>query len=293
MTSKVKSYCFTVQNPTQEKETLLHQVLEKHAQYYVFGRETAPTTGTPHLQGYVYFKSQKTLSAVIKLRFADHYEQCKGSPASNILYCKKEKNATEWGIPPKTAEEAGQMEKDRWTLALVNARKRKFEEIPPDIYIKYHSSIKRIAAESQQEIEPLSNVCGYWLYGNAGTGKSTAARTAAPGCYLKPCSKWWDGYEDQEDVLIEDFDKTHSWMAHLLKLWADKFSFPAEVKGGTIVIRPKRIIITSNYSPMEIWGGDTGSLAPIVDRYVVQVFNGTSFRPPRSPLINFSEGSSP
>lgn len=285
--SKVKSYCFTVQNPDSEKEALLDAVLKKAAQYYVFGREIAPTTGTPHLQGYVYFKSQKTLSAVIKLKFADHYEQCKGSPQSNILYCKKDKDSVEWGIPPKTSEEAGQMEKDRWSCALAAARKRKFDDIPADIYIKYHSSIKRIAAESQQEIDPLSNVCGYWLWGDAGTGKSTLARQAAPGAYLKPCSKWWDGYVDQDDVLIEDFDKTHSWMAHLLKLWADKFSFPAEVKGGTIVIRPKRIIITSNYSPQQIWGGDEGSLSPIVDRYVTQVFSGASKRPARDPLINY------
>lgn len=285
--SKITSYCFTVQNPDQTKEALLDEVLKKHSRYFCFGREIAPTTGTPHLQGYVYFKSQKTLSAVIKLKFADHVEQCKGSPQSNIAYCKKEGSFTEWGIPPKTAEEAGQMEKDRWATALVSARKRKFDEIPADIYIKYHSSIKRIAAESQQEIEPLSNVCGYWLWGAPGTGKSTLARQSCPGAYLKPCSKWWDGYEDQDDVIIEDFDKTHNWMAHLLKLWADKFSFPAEVKGGTIVIRPKRIVITSNYSPEEIWQ-DAGSLAPIKDRYVCQVFNGSSKRIARDPLINYS-----
>lgn len=287
MSTKVKSYCWTLQNPDATKEAHLDAVLKKHAQYYIFGRETAPTTGNPHLQGYVYFKSQKTLSAVIKLKFADHYEQCKGSPQSNILYCSKDKDTVSWGVPPKTSEEAGQMEKDRWATALVAAQKRKFDEIPADIYIKYHSSIKRIAAESQQELPPLDNVCGYWLYGMAGTGKSTAARTVAPGAYLKPCSKWWDGYEDQEDVIIEDFDKTHSWMAHLLKIWADKFSFPAEVKGGTIVIRPKRIIVTSNYSPQDIWGDDSGSLNPIVDRYVAQVFNGSSKRPKRDPLINY------
>ena len=112
----------------------------------------------------------------------DYVEQCKGSAASNIAYCKKEGNWTEWGTPPKSSEEAGQMEKDRWALARANARKRNFDEIPDDIYIKHYSAIKRIAAESQQDIEPLSNVCGYWLWGDAGTGKSTLCSSSCPWC---------------------------------------------------------------------------------------------------------------
>jgi len=40
---------------------------------------------------------------------------------------------------------------------------------------------------------------------------------------------------------------------HHFKQWADKYPFPAEVKGGTIKLRPQRIIVTSNYRIEECW----------------------------------------
>jgi len=40
---------------------------------------------------------------------------------------------------------------------------------------------------------------------------------------------------------------------HHLKKWADHYKFPAAVKGGQILIRPKRIIITSNYDMESVY----------------------------------------
>eukprot|EP00965_Chrysotila_dentata_P069535 2296854-Pleurochrysis_carterae.AAC.1 len=80
------------------------------------------------------------------------------------------------------------------------------------------------------------------------------------------CNTWWDGYLDQEVVLIEDFDKCHDKLGHHLKIWGDRYKFPAEVKESAMVIRPKLIIVTSNYHPKDIWFDDS-TLESILRRF--------------------------
>ena len=43
------------------------------------------------------------------------------------------------------------------------------------------------------------------------------------------------------------------WIAPMLKVWADHYPFIAEMKGRSVQIRPKHIIVTSNYSLEEIF----------------------------------------
>lgn len=73
--------------------------------------------------------------------------------------------------------------------------------------------------------------------------------------FIKPINKWWDGYKNQEIVLIEDWDKTHRILAHHIKIWADRYRFTGEMKGSSRVIRPKLIVITSNYRIDECFEG--------------------------------------
>jgi len=45
-------------------------------------------------------------------------------------------------------------------------------------------------------------------------------------------------------------------LAHLYKLWADSYALTAEVKGSTIPLNFKRLVVTSNYSIDDIFGPD-------------------------------------
>jgi len=82
---------------------------------------------------------------------------------------------------------------------------------------------------------------------------------------------WWDGYQGEEVVIIDDFDKYHVKQGFKLKLWGDRYTFPAEVKGSARFIRPKKVIVTSNYHPKDIWE-DKNTLEPILQRFEIVHF---------------------
>ena len=173
----------------------------------------------------------------------------------------------------------GEMEKERWIVAVEAAQEGRFEEIPRDIYLRLLNNCHKLAVMHQKPIPNLLECCGRWVFGDSGTGKTYAVERVAPVHYKKMCNKWWDGYQGEEDVVIEDFDIVHEALGHHLKIWADIMPFIAEVKGGSMLIRPKRIFVTSNYSIEEIWGvGKEKTRIPIEERFVTSEFRGPSLR---------------
>lgn len=80
-------WCFTVNNYSPCDITRIASI---SCPFFIFGLETAPTTGTPHLQGYIEFTQYKRRSAVQKLIHPKaHLEPAKGNRRQNIIYCSK------------------------------------------------------------------------------------------------------------------------------------------------------------------------------------------------------------
>jgi len=253
--SRYRAFCFTLNNYTPEEEEI---VKSWDAKYLIFGKEVGES-GTPHLQGYVYFAEAKTLST-LKKKFSAraHWEVSRGTPKQAAEYCEKDGVVFEKGERPKTAADGGNMERERWQRALEAVREKRYEDVPADILCTHLKSIEYAVNKiecGKRKIETLDPTTKHlWFWGEPGTGKSKKARELAPQAYIKdPTQHWWDGYQAEEDVIIDDFDKFQVKQGGDMKRWLDIYPFQAPVKGGYQLIRPSRMIVTSNYRPEDIW----------------------------------------
>lgn len=95
---------------------------------------------------------------------------------------------------------------------------------------------------------------GIWLWGDSGVGKTVWAHDFGDyvgGWYSKGPSKFWDGYEDQPCVIMDEARSSALFDAGYINLWADKCPYKAEFKGGMCWLQHRYFIITSNLSPRE------------------------------------------
>ena len=56
-------------------------------------------------------------------------------------------------------------------------------------------------------------------------------------------------------MIIDDFDKYHVQLGYELKIWLDHYPFPAERKGGSVMIRPKEDHCDVELHPTRDMGG--------------------------------------
>lgn len=81
-------YVFTLNNYTEAQERALRGCVGNTGiKYILFGRETAPTTGTPHLQGYLQVNHDNTKRINTKLNIVA--VKARGSYRENYTYCTK------------------------------------------------------------------------------------------------------------------------------------------------------------------------------------------------------------
>lgn len=262
-----RNWAFTLNNYTPA-DVELYQQLE--CRYLCFGYEVAPETGTPHLQGFVAFADSKSFARVAALLPRAHIAACRGDELHNEQYCKKGGDFWEKGVRPLSAREKGAKETDRWQAAFDAVAANRIEDVPADIRCRNLKSIEyavqRVAA-SKRKLETLDGDLEHeWHVGPPRVGKSRYAREEHPGAYVKdPSTAWWNDYACEDVVIIDDVDTAQARQAGDFKRWLDRYPFQAQTKGGQTLIRPRKIVITSNYHPKEIFG-DAVTVAAILSR---------------------------
>lgn len=252
-----RAFVFTLNNYTQlEVEGLWPR---EGLRYLVYGKELGSEKQTPHLQGYIYVTAKSTIARIKKMIPAlqrAHIEPRRGSHEEARSYCIKDGEVSEFGTPPKSIGQGCTMSSELNTAIL--SPLIEFRTLIENEVISPYSVPTLYKARNilLNEVEPLTrnSVCGVWIYGPPGVGKSHVAHEMYPNAFIKQQNKWWDGYEGHETVLLDDLDT--NVLGHYLKIWMDKWPCRGEIKGGTVPLRHKRFIITSNYTPEMLWSED-------------------------------------
>jgi len=281
--TRQRGFVFTIFEPEKYPERL--ERLKALSKYGVYGVETCPTTGRKHLQGYIYTHekiSQQAMRNKCRTKEGSFFveEQSKYSTIQQAVdYCKKEKQWTEWGICPA---EPGRAKKQaiNWQQALDFSKKGEFEKVDPRIHFLHRDKMeKHHSIASSVNIKTLTELDNYWLYGPAGSGKTQYVyNTYNPNeeegiLYIKGDNKWWDLYNGEPNVLVDDFAQRDRDSVRAMKHWGDKYAFMAESKGVTgRKIRPQRLLVTSNYHPRDIWTNHQ-DLEPIMRRFKIIKFS--------------------
>lgn len=246
-----RSWCITINNYSQEEWNMC---IGEDCVFSVFAPEVGEN-GTPHIQGYIYYKNPKKFKTVKKLYPRAHLSVPKGTPEQNLKYiqgpyekdgkqkpfnpdavvfgdCPKQGNRSDLDVVKEVLKESGRM-RDVVNVATSYQSVRMAECI-----LKYH--------EKPRSAKPYVR----WFWGATGTGKSkTAYELLGSDCYTcLSTGKWFEGYDGHREVLIDDMRKDFLKFHELLRL-LDRYQMRVECKGGSRQFVATHIIITSCYSP--------------------------------------------
>ncbi|AUM61848.1 Rep [uncultured virus] len=238
-----RNWCFTLNNPTE-------QITWPDSARYAIWQKERGENGTEHYQGYVEFRHNKILDAVRNILPRAHWESRRGTQQQAIAYASKEDTRIEgpWThgelalsrqgfrtdlLELKEAIEEGTSERDLYQL--------------PAMWTH-----QRAALSYMRLIQPprtwITRV--FLLIGEPGTGKTRFCQRVAPGAYWKQPSIWWDDYNGESDVIIDDF---YGWLPyHTMLRLCDRYPLLVESKGGQRAFLAKRLFITSN-KPWTEW----------------------------------------
>jgi len=256
--SKARAWCFTWNNYPFDWATQISRKFPKR-KYWVGGCEVAPTTGTPHIQGYVEFNSPAKFSTLQRLGFISHWEIRKRTAKQASDYCKKED-------PDFVEEGTISQQGARHDLAAVRdaivEQGASFREVAAEFpSVNAHRTAQTLLTyfEPKRRFKPTIT----WIYGPTGVGKSHRAEELAYGITddldqihtQTGRSKWWDGYDAHTVVIIEELRKEFCDFADFLVL-IDRYPHKIEVKGGFRQMRSRHMFITSSKPPELMWHTD-------------------------------------
>lgn len=212
------------------------------------GQQELGAGGFLHFQVMVAYPRKVSLARV-RADFGECHAELSKSDASRAYVWKDDTRVAGTQFEFGTLAVRRNAETD-WNGIRAAALEGRLESVPSDIFVRCYNQLRRIGQDNLRPVAMERSCDVFW--GRTGTGKSRRAwEEAGLDAYPKdPNSKFWDGYQGQDFVVIDEFRGAIS-VSHLLR-WLDRYPVIVEVKGSSVCFRASRIWITSNVDP-RLW----------------------------------------
>lgn len=257
MTSR--HWCFTCYD--LELVDRLREKLPERVRYLVCQVEEGTDTHRRHLQGYVEITAPVRRRQVGELLGVPglHLEPRRGSRDQARAYCQKPETRVDgpWEFGTWIAGQGTRSDLEA-VRQLVESGVGELDIAQQhfDVWCKHHRAIQRYRHLRNGSRHVLRQVRVILILGPSGSGKSWAAFHDYPDAYrlappnLAGGAVWFDGYDGQETLVIDDFD---GWIPYrrLLTL-LDPYPCQLPVKGGSTYAGWTTVVITS-IKPVECW----------------------------------------
>lgn len=269
--------------------------------YLAYSVETCPTTGRLHMQGFAYnAQAQRTswwnkkfnpkIWKEFKERFVK-WGKCVGNLHQNEVYCSKQGKLIEFGTKPmgdgkkrsleslaEAVVEAGRQGTPLDEVVLQPSAQATFCQYNNGLSKLYNMAVTQKLRKVDKDFAPEV----IYIWGPPGSGKTRKVRELDPEVYMIPLAdkyKWKDGYCGQDAVVYENVSPENIVPDHFL-VEIDRYYSQVPVKGGYIGWRPRRIYITSVYSPEAFAEQAKFSLPSEFTRRVTKVLSIGVFKAP-------------
>lgn len=212
-------------------------------------KEVGQERGYEHWQVCLALSKKGSLRTIQGMFGTDMHAELSRSSAAKE-YCQKEDTAvsgTRFELGSRPIQRNSRIEwEDVWNAA----KSGELERIPANVRVSSYRALRTIASD-YAKTEPMERIC-FVFWGPTGTGKSHRSwDEAGMEAYSKdPRTKFWDGYDSESNVVIDEFRGAID-ISHLLR-WLDKYPVRVEVKGSTKPLLATKIWITSNLDP-RLW----------------------------------------
>lgn len=239
-----RNTCFTLNNYTDVE---VGEISAWDCKYLIVGYEGKGEGKTAHIQGYVEWGRPVRFSTLKRLNNRIHWENRKGSARQASEYCKKEGAFAELG---EISKQGRRSDIEASTDAiLLGCNMREVALADPVVYVKYNRGLEKFKYVVMEDRKDAPEVL--WRWGSAGVGKTRWCVETYEDYYIKDGTQWWDGYEQQHCIVIDDFDG-HWPLRDLLRL-LDIYKYQGQTKGGYVKIKSPVICITCEYPPEHFW----------------------------------------